>query len=144
MLLSYTHSTIARRMLITRMVPERRPELGSPEVSILSPEFARERSYMKNEETRIYRLSGICVFLAAMTFIVPRLFPNPEGAFASGANAILVLLAMLVITLTFSLYLLTVTVGAYRDISKTCRAVGIGPSLVLALILLGLLGFIRY
>lgn len=99
---------------------------------------------MKNAEARIHRLSGICAFLAAMTVIVPRFFPNPEGTFASGAHAILVLLAMLVITLAFSFYRLTVTVAAYHNISKICRAAGIGPSLVLAIILVGLLGFLRY
>ena len=79
-----------------------------------------------------------------MTFIVPRFFPNLEGAFASGANAILVFLAMLVITLILSLYLFTVTIGSYAEISKMSRAAGLGPSLVLALMLVGFFSFLRY
>jgi hypothetical protein len=99
---------------------------------------------VKDTEYKIYRLSAMCAILGILTFVVPRFFANPEGAFASGANAIVGLLAMLLVTLVPSIYLLAVTLGAYEEISTGCRAAGIGPIIVLALLLVAFFGFLRY
>ena len=95
-------------------------------------------------ETGIYRLSGTCVFLAAASFIVPRFVSNPEGGFASGASAILVLFIMLGFTLLLSLWLLGMTIQRYRSLSVMARIAGIFPSVVLAATVLGLFGFLGY
>jgi hypothetical protein len=95
-------------------------------------------------EVRIYRLFGICVLLATAAFIVPRFVTNPEGAFASGASAVLTLLIMLGTTFVFSLYLLGVTIQQFGSLSIMARIAGIGPSLVLAIILFALFGFLGY
>jgi len=95
-------------------------------------------------ETKIYRLFGVCAFVATAAFVVPRFVSNPEGGFASGSSAIVTLLIMLGVTLLFSLYLLRVTIGHYSSLSTLARFAGIGPSLVLALALLGLFGFLSY
>ena len=63
----------------------------------------------EDSDTKIYRVSGVCVFLAVVSFIVPRFVSNPEGGFASGASAVLTLLIMVSATLLLSLYLLGVT-----------------------------------
>ncbi len=99
---------------------------------------------MRTTDTQIYRLSGVCALLGALTLIVPRFAPNPEGGFAGAANAVLVLLAMLVVTLIFSLYLLSRTLGAYRSLSFGSRIAGIGPSIVLTLVLIAFFGLLRY
>lgn len=99
---------------------------------------------MKTTDTQIYRLSGLCAFLGVLSLIVPRFAPNPEGGLAGAANAVLVLLAMLVITLICSLYLLARTLGAYRDLSFGSRIAGIAPSIVLTLVLTAFFGFLRY
>jgi len=98
----------------------------------------------KDSETRIYRVSGICVFLAVISFIVPRFVANPEGGFASGATAVLTLLIMIGATLLFSLYLLGVTLQKYSSLSVAAKIAGLGPSIVLALMLSGLFYFISY
>ena len=95
-------------------------------------------------EARIYRLSGVCAFLAAACLILPRFVSNPEGGFASGASAVLALLVMLAATLLFSLYLLAISVQNYSSISVGARIAGIGPSLVLAVALLALFTVLRY
>lgn len=95
-------------------------------------------------EARIYRLFAICIFIATVAFIVPQFVSNPEGAFASGSSAIATLLIMLGAPLIFSLYLLGVTVQQFRNLSNMARLAGIGTSVVLATILFGLLGFLRY
>jgi len=94
---------------------------------------------------RIYRLSGVCAFLAAASFIVPRFVSNPEGGFAAaGATAVLALLMMLGATFLFSLYLLGVTVQSYGGLSTSARIAGMGPSVVLGASLLALFGFLSY
>jgi len=98
----------------------------------------------KDPETRIYRLSGICVFLAISSFIVPRFVSNPEGGFASGASAVLTLLIMIGVALLFSFYLFGITFQRYRSISIIARVAGIGPSIILAVVLFGLFGFLSY
>lgn len=95
-------------------------------------------------EARIYRLFGVCVLLATAAFIVPRFVTNPEGAFASGASAVLTLLIMLGATLIFSLYLLGVTIQQFSSLSILARVAGIGPSLILAIMLFALFGFLGY
>jgi len=95
-------------------------------------------------DTRVYRLSGVCAFLAASSFVAPRFVANPEGGFAAGASAVLTLLIMLGISLLFSLYLLSVTVRRYGSLSSPAKAAGIGPCLVLSVALLGLVGFLRF
>jgi hypothetical protein len=95
-------------------------------------------------ERRIYRLSAICGILTLLAFGVPRLVPDQEGGFASAANAVLVFLGMLFGTAVFSLYLLVVTLRAYREISLLPRLAGIGPTAVLVTGLAVLLAFLGY
>ena len=95
-------------------------------------------------EKRIYRLSAVCGLLAALSFVVPRFVRNAEGGFASGATAVLVFLASLFATALFSLYLLFITLRAYRDISMTSRLAGIVPSIVVVAALALLFGYLRY
>jgi hypothetical protein len=98
----------------------------------------------KNSASIIYRLSGICAVLATASWIAPRFVSNPEGGFAGGASAVLTLLIMLGATLLFSLYLLGVTVQRFSRLSKTARIAGLAPSVILAAILIGLFGLLRY
>ncbi len=79
-----------------------------------------------------------------LSLVVPRMFANPEGGFASGANAILVLLAMASIATLVSLYLLARTMRAFREISVTARIAGVGPGVVLVLALASLLSLLSY
>ena len=95
-------------------------------------------------EVRIYRLAALCVVLSAISFTVPRFVPNPEGGFASGASAILTFLVLLGATLLLSVYLFSVTVQQFSTLSTLAKVVGVGPSVVLAVTLLGLLGFLSY
>jgi hypothetical protein len=95
-------------------------------------------------EKKIYRLSALCACLTALSLVVPRFVPNQEGGFASAATAILVLLGMLFGTAVVSLYLLVVTIQAYRDISFRARLAGFGPGVVLVTALVLLLGFLRF
>lgn len=95
-------------------------------------------------EKRICRLAGICGVLVAASLIVPRFISNPEGGLAGGASGILAFLIVLAISLLFSLYLLGVTIQHYRSLSVVARVSGLGPSLVLALLLFGLLGLMSY
>jgi hypothetical protein len=103
-----------------------------------------EAELLNSAETKIYRLFGVCAFVATAAFIVPRFVSNPEGGFASGSSAIVTLLIMLGLTLLFSLYLLRVTIQHYSSLSALARVAGIVPSLVLAVALLGLVGFLSY
>ncbi len=98
----------------------------------------------KVTEKRIYHLFVVCIFLAAASWIAPRFVANPEGAFAGAAAAIVTLLSMLGVIFLFSLYLLTVTVGKYSDLSTAAKIAGIGPSVVLAATLFGFFGFLSY
>jgi len=95
-------------------------------------------------EKKIYRLSGICVLLAASSLVVPRFVPNVEGGFASGAMAVLTLLAMLGVTLLVALYLLVMTVRQYGDLSMKAKIAGSAPAIILAVVLLALFGFVSY
>ena len=82
--------------------------------------------------------------LVVLSLVLPRMFPNPEGGFASGANAILVLLGTALIATLVSLYLLARTVRVFREISVTARIAGVGPSIFLVLALVSMLGFLSY
>jgi len=95
-------------------------------------------------ENRIYRLSAVCGFLVALSFVVPRFVTNPEGGFAAGATAVMTFLLMLLVAAIFSFYLLAVTVRSYRDIAPGPRIAGIAPSLVLAIALVSLVLFLGY
>lgn len=95
-------------------------------------------------DARIYLLAGISAALAVASFIVPRFVTNPEGGFASGASAILTLLVLLAAALLFSLYLLAVTLQHFRSLSIVPRILGVGPSLILAVMLFGIVGLLRY
>jgi hypothetical protein len=95
-------------------------------------------------EKRIYRLTAVCVFLAAMSFVVPRFVTNPEGGFAAGAGAVMTLLAMLFATSLLSLYLLAITLQAYKELSMGPRIAGILPSFILAAALVFLVLFLGY
>jgi hypothetical protein len=95
-------------------------------------------------ETRIYRWSAACGAFAALAFVVPRFVPNREGGLASAATAILVFLGTLLGAAILALYLLSVTVRVYRDISFLARLAGIGPIVMLVAALALLIGFLRY
>ena len=95
-------------------------------------------------EHSIYCLSGICAFLAIISFIVPGFVSNPEGGFATGASAVLVFLAMLVVTLLISLLLLSMTIHKYNRLSKVARIAGIVPGIIVTAALIGLFGFLSY
>ena len=93
---------------------------------------------------RIYRLATACVFLAALSFVVPRFVTNPEGGFAAGASAVMTLLIMLFATSILSLYLLAITLQAYKELSLGPRVAGIVPSCILAMALIFLILFLRF
>ena len=95
-------------------------------------------------EKRIYRLAAACVFVAALSFVVPRFVTNPEGGFAAGAGAAVAFLAMLFAASLLSLYLLAITLQAYKELSMGPRIAGILPSCVLAMTLIFLILFLRY
>ena len=95
-------------------------------------------------EKRIYRLCSMCGLIAATAFIVPRFVPSQEGGFAAAANAILVLLGLLGVAAILSLYLLLVTIRAYREMSFLPRVAGIGPCVTLVTALILLFGFLSY
>jgi hypothetical protein len=99
---------------------------------------------MSGPEAKIYRLSAICGAGTLLAFLLPRLVPNQEGGFASAANAILVFLGTLFVAAILSVYLLVVTLGAYRELSWPSRVAGIGPSVVLVAALAFLLILLRY
>ena len=95
-------------------------------------------------EARVYRLAGVCGLLVVAAFVLPRFVGNPEGGFASGATAVLVFLCILGVALVAALYLLMVTLRRYRDLPTLARVVGVCPSLVLAVSLFGLVGWLAY
>ncbi len=80
----------------------------------------------------------------ALAFVAPRIVPNKEAGLASSASAALVFLLVLAVTAIVSLYLLWVTIRAYRDLSPLARAAGIGPSVIAVGCLLFLLVLLRY
>jgi hypothetical protein len=79
-----------------------------------------------------------------MSFVVPRFVTNPEGGFAAGASAVVTLLIMLFATSMLSLYLLAITLRAYKELSVGTRVAGIVPSCLLAMALIFLVLFLRY
>lgn len=94
---------------------------------------------------RVYKLMGINAMLVILSFILPRLASNPEGGFAAaGANAILVMIIMLAISLVYSVYLLSVTVGHYRELSATARIAGLGPFILIAAGLVAMVVLLGY
>ena len=95
-------------------------------------------------QAKIFRLSATCAVLIALAFVIPRAVPNTEGGFASGATAALVFLAGLAVTGIVSLYLLWITLRAYRELSPTARVAGIGPSVIVIGGLVVLLILLRY
>jgi hypothetical protein len=86
----------------------------------------------------------VCGGIAALAFLVPRLVPNREGGFASAATAVLVFLGMGLMAAAVSVYLLVVTIQAYRDLSFMPRLAGIAPSVVLVTALVLLIVFLQY
>jgi hypothetical protein len=95
-------------------------------------------------ERKIYRLSALCGAFTALAFVVPRFVPSQEGGIAGAATAILVFLGMLLGAALFSIYLLLVTIQAYREISFLPRLAGIAPTVVLLIGLALLIGFLRF
>lgn len=95
-------------------------------------------------EKKIYWLSALCACLTALSLVIPRFVPNQEGGFASAATAILVFLGILFGTVVVSLYLLVVTIQAYRDIPFRARLAGLGPSVVLVTAFVLLVAFLRF
>ena len=95
-------------------------------------------------QRRIYRLSAICALLTALAFVVPRFVSSQEGGLASAANAILVFLGMLLVAAVVSLYLLVLTLRAYRDLPWPPRLVGVAPALILVAGLALLVGGLRF
>ena len=79
-----------------------------------------------------------------LALVIPRFVPNQEGGFASAATAVLVLLGMLFAAAVISLYLLSVTIRAYREISFLPKLAGLGPSVALVTAVALLLVFLRY
>lgn len=96
------------------------------------------------QEYKIYRYAGLCAVLFAASWIVPRFVTNPEGAFASGASAILVLLAMLLVAAFVSLYVSILTLQAWDAISARAKVAGIAPTAVLTTSLVVLLSGLIY
>ena len=78
-------------------------------------------------ERRIYRLGVICLALTMGAFFAPGLIPGKAGGFSGVAEALLVLLGLLLIALALSVYLLVFALNRYRDISKPARIVGLLP-----------------
>jgi hypothetical protein len=96
------------------------------------------------EEYKIYRYAGLCAALFAASWIVPRFVTNPEGAFASGSSAILVLLGMLLAAAFVSLYLAVLTLQAWDAISARAKVAGIVPTALLTTSVLLLLSGLVY
>jgi uncharacterized membrane protein YhaH (DUF805 family) len=93
-------------------------------------------------ESRIYRLSGICALLVAISLIVPRLVSGPSDGAATAA--VMTFLIVLAIALLISLYLLMITLRRFRDIPMLARLAGIGPSIALVLLLTGIISLLRF
>lgn len=96
------------------------------------------------KEARIYRDAALCGVLLVLALILPRFVPNQEGGFASAANAVLVLLGMLLAGGIYSVFLLARTIRDFRAISTAARIAGIGPSVALVGGLAALVGFLSY
>jgi len=95
-------------------------------------------------EAKIYWLAILCGLVSGAAFIVPRLVPNSEGGLAAAATGILTFLLMLGLALLFALYLLTFTLRHYATLPTSARVAGVGPAVLLAVALLGLIGFLSY
>jgi hypothetical protein len=94
-------------------------------------------------ERKIYGLSIACAVLTALALVMPIFVPDREGGLAGAATAVLVLLGMLLGASIVSVYLLVVTLSAYRELSFLPRLAGIAPGVLLFIGLLALLVFLR-
>lgn len=99
---------------------------------------------MPATEKRIYKLVGFCVLLVVAAILIPRFAPDSGGGFAGATNAVLVFFVILHLALAFSIYVLAVTLGSLKQISKLCKIAGIAPSVILFATLVGLFGFLQY
>jgi hypothetical protein len=95
-------------------------------------------------EKKIYRLAALCGVLTVLAVVVPRFVPSRGGGFEATAIAVLVFLGMLFVTTLVSLYLLVITVNAYRGLSLFPRLAGLGPGVVLVTALVLLIAFLRF
>ena len=71
-------------------------------------------------ERRVFRLCAASVAIALLAVVVPRFVPGGEGL-AVAATAILVFLTLLAAAALVAVYLLVVTLRAYRRISLAGR-----------------------
>jgi uncharacterized membrane protein (DUF485 family) len=86
----------------------------------------------------------VCGLLAALWFVVPPLRTERGGRVCQRCDRRSRFLASLFATALFSLYLLFVTLRAYRDISTTSILAGIILSIVVVAALALLFGYLRY
>jgi hypothetical protein len=94
-------------------------------------------------ERKIYGLSIACAVLTALAVVMPFFVPDQEGGLAGAATAVLVLLGMLLGASIVSVYLLVVTLSAYRELPFLPRLAGIAPGVLLFSGLVALLIFLR-
>lgn len=99
---------------------------------------------MADTSRSIYRLAAVCGVLTGLSLVVPRFVPNAEGGFASAATAILVFLGILLGAAVVAIYLLVVTLRAYRELPPGPRLVGIAPAVVLVTALVSLVVWLRF
>jgi hypothetical protein len=95
-------------------------------------------------EKRIYWLAAICLLLTSLAFVIPRFVETREGGYASAGMAVLVFLGVLALAAVVSLYLLVLTLGAYRRLTFLPRLAGIAPAVILVTALAVLVGWLRY
>ncbi len=95
-----------------------------------------------NTEKKIYQFFVISILLAMMSFIIPRFITNPNGGFAAATTAALSFIISLAFSLLASIYLLVFTIRNSNEISKAAKLVGITPSIILGLILIGVIVFV--
>ena len=93
-------------------------------------------------EKKIYRLFVILILLTIISLVIPRFIANPNGGFAAATTAALSFLLALAVSLLFSVYMLVFTLKNSANISKTAKLLGIIPSIILAIIFLGLIIFV--
>ena len=94
--------------------------------------------------TRVYRWSAVCGLITLLSFVLPRFIPNAEGGFAAGANAVLVMLMMLLLAFLCSIYAALITVKHYRLLPVGAKLAGLAPALLLGAGLAGLFVFLRF
>jgi hypothetical protein len=95
-------------------------------------------------EKKIYRLAALCGVLTVLAVVVPRFVPSRGGGFEAIAIAVLAFVGMLFVATLVALYLLVITVNAYRDLSLFPRLAGIGPGVVLVTALVLLIAFLMF